>query len=532
MNKNWNYIKTNIERHPEYCSSVFEQGFLLTDKEAAIRGQFPFYDFWHMVDLAGKAYLYVHQDQKAFVVTSGEDVFFLLGHAYDPFASEWDEQIILKRIAEVASGDFRKAIPAINDLTGLFLFGMFSGGELTLCGDFESMRTAYYGKADGHWYVTSHEEIAALIAPLTRVEEVEKLEHYRWYHLYGEGLPGDISHYHELKKLISNTYVVFSQNQFSVKRFYPSHEIQMCSTDAEYEETVDRICTTMSNNMDMIAKKWETPAISATGGRDSKGTMAAAYHIKDIFLYYSYNSQPGELVDCEAARKICDAIGVEHTIYDIPLDQSEYEEYELVKAILCVNSNRLYFNHNDIMKRIYFFRKKPLFDIEVKSWTSEIGRAYYYARYGVRRMQGKCTGRRLNAMNNIYLFNPKLMYWADRVYDDYIRRTDMQDGLFNYDWTDMAKSELRHSRWGADVISCEHMFSNDVTIPYNNRHLADLMLSVPLEKRIKSQTHIDFTAKLCPPIEELNINIKDVNHDNKRMWMDKIYYFVTTVRPF
>ena len=102
----------------------------------------------------------------------------------------------------------------------------------------------------------------------------------------------------------------------------------------------------------------------------------------------------------------------------------------------------------------------------------------------------------------------------------------------NYDWSDIIDLEMRDSRWGADVLSCEHMFSHDVTVPYNNRHLSDLMLMVPLADRIADRTHIDFTHELCPAIDATNISVRDVAHNNKRMWMDKIYYFITSIRPF
>ena len=531
MNVNWDYIKSNIDMFPEYRSAVFEQGFLLTDRALNLSAVFPFYDFWREIDIAGKAHLYVHQNQKAYVHQDGDIILFLLGHAYDPFEEEWNEQVILKSISEISCGDSWKALTKISDLTGLFLFGMFSGDKLMLCADFESMRTAYYGKADGHWYVTSHEEIVSMLAPLTRDDYVEKLENYRWYHLYGEGLPGDITHYLELKKIICNNYVVLQNDIFSSSRFYPVHPLDMCKDETDYQRTVNEIANVMKVSLDLIAKKWPHPAVSVTGGRDSKGSLAAAAHLGDMIQYYSYNSQYAEKVDCDAAKRICDSVGVKHTTYEIPLDREMYPEYDLVKAILCVNSNRKYFNHNDIMKRIYFRRLQP-FDVEVKSWTSEIGRAFYYKRYGVRRLQKTCTARRVNVMNNIYLMNPWLMYRTDAVYRRYLNDSEYNKHMFNYDWSDIIDLEMRDSRWGADVISCEHMFSHDITVPYNNRRLGDLFLRVPFEYRLSDRTHIDFTHMLCPAVDEANINVKDVAHNNKRMWMDKIYYFVSCIRPF
>lgn len=530
MNTNWTYIQENIEKYPEYKSAILEQGFLLTNTACEFGKEYPYFGNWRETEICGSAHLYLHANQKAYMLNKDGIAYFLIGHAYDPFGYEADENKLLQKLAELCDGDFKSGISYINDWTGLFVLGIINGDDFTICGDFESMRTAYYGKVEDRWYVTSHEELVAMREELTRDNYVEKLESYRWYHLYGEGLPGDISHYKELKKLISNTYVDYADGDFAVKRFYPAAPIKMCESEDEFREVVEVIAKAMRSNLELIAKKWERPAISATGGRDSKGALAAAHHMKDAFTCFSYNSQPAEKVDCDAAAEICSKMGFEHTTYDIPTDKETYPDYDLAEAILCVNSNRRYFNHNDIMKRIYF-RKLDNIEVEVKSWTSEIGRAYFYRRYGVQRMQKSFTPRMVNVMNNIYLLSPRLMYDTDEVYREYLEKTKLKENLYNYNWTDMIELEMRDSRWGADVISCEHYFSNDVTIPYNNRRISDLMLSVPLEMRIASRTHIEFTKLLCPEIDALNIVVKDINHGKKRMWMDKIYYFVSSVRP-
>lgn len=531
MNENWPYIKENIERFPEYKSSIFEQGFLITNQNLTIGSAFPFFGNWRQEALSDGFHIWLHCRQKLYTIGKNGITYFLIGHAYDPFSNQADEIDILRTLAEQSQGSFELGLQTINDLTGLFVLGMIAGERMTFCGDFESMRTAYYGNVDGHFYLCSHEELVAQFEQLHRDDYVTKLEHYRWYHLYGEGLPGDISHYHELKKLICNNYVIYSDGKFKTVRIWPRKPIHMCADETEYHETVHQIAEIMKSNLGLIAQKWVRPAVSVTGGRDSKGSLAASIHVKEKYQYFSYNSQPAEKVDCDAAEMICKAVGVPHITYEIPLDKSVYPEYDLVRAILCVNSRRRYFNHNDIMKRIYLRKANP-FDVEAKSWTSEIGRAFYYKRYGVRHMQKKCTARRVNAMNNIFLMNPALMYATDARYREYLRSTAYNEHMFNYDWSDIIDLEMRDSRWGADVLSCEHMFSHDVTVPYNNRHLSDLMLMVPLADRIADRTHIDFTHELCPAIDATNISVKDVAHNNKRMWMDKIYYFITSIRPF
>ena len=530
VNENWRYVRENIERFPEYRSAVFEQGYLITNRQLCFGEAFPYLGNWTET-CRGGLHFYIHKNQRLYLHEAEGRLWFLIGHAYDPFAEIAGEDELLARCAAVSHGVFEQALPCIDDLTGLFVMGFFDGEDCTFWGDFECMRATYYGRIGANWYLASHEELVAFQEALTPDPYVARLEKYRWYHLYGEGLPGDISHYLELKKLICNNFVEYRDGSFRSRRCFPEKPIRMCASEDEYRQVVTQIAEIMRRSLKLSADKWPRVAVSVTGGRDSKGSLAAAAGIKDRLQFFSYNSQPAEKLDCDAAHKLCAVIGAKHTTYNIPLDKAQYPEYDLVKAILCVNSNRKYFNHNDIMKRIYFRREHP-FDCEVKSWTSEIGRAFYYIRYGVKHLQKKATGRRVNVMNNIYLLNPRLMYETDKRYREYLKNSEYNEHMFNYDWTDIIDLEMRDSRWGADVLCCEHMFSYDVTVPYNNRHLGVLLLSPPFEKRLASQTHIDFTNLLCPEIEKANIAVKDLAHNKKREVMDRIYYFLSCIRPF
>ena len=52
MNENWPYIKENIKRFPEYKSSIFEPGFLITNQNLTIGGAFPFFGNWRKESLS------------------------------------------------------------------------------------------------------------------------------------------------------------------------------------------------------------------------------------------------------------------------------------------------------------------------------------------------------------------------------------------------------------------------------------------------------------------------------------------------
>ena len=287
MNGNWSTVKSKLDLFPDYQSTVFEQGYLITNRDIKMDDGFPYFGNWRKYQW-NNLHFYLHQHQKLFVHEEAGRLYFLIGHAYDPFAVISEESQILKRYAAVSCGDFVKGLPCVYDMTGLFLMGFTDGEHVTFWGDFESMRTTYYGKIGSHWYISSHEELVAFQEPLTPDPYVDRLESYRFYHLYGEGLPSDISHYFELKKLICNNFVNYEDGCFKTRRFFPRGPLKMCGSEEEYRQTVEKIAQIMRTSLEMTVKKWPRAAVSVTGGRDSKGSLAASVHIKDQLQYFSY----------------------------------------------------------------------------------------------------------------------------------------------------------------------------------------------------------------------------------------------------
>jgi hypothetical protein len=63
---------------------------------------------------------------------------------------------------------------------------------------------------------------------------VKRLKENKWYpRMMGNYLPGDITCFEELTRVVPNTYVAFSNNRFIVNRFYPNQNIKICQDDAE-----------------------------------------------------------------------------------------------------------------------------------------------------------------------------------------------------------------------------------------------------------------------------------------------------------
>ena len=521
-------------KYQQYLLKFCTHGFVATTNEDSIKNII-FLDQWNRTVL-GKFVFRVHPEQKLFhKTTEAGDSFFLIGHAFNPFDGEICEDKLLQTIAGKAAESENVALQYINELTGVFVLGKLAvDGTVQVMVDCAGMMSLFYGVIAGDVILTTHSAIARIAYNLSVSAYAEILFGYKFYRLYGSFLPGNITQYDELKRVTPNTAVTVDGKNMSykIRRFYPETDITMKESPEEYEATLDYICQIMADTMKLIPRKWERPAISLTGGMDSKTTLSATNGIYGDFMYFSYISTDAEKIDAVAARKICDALDIPHKTYLISAKKEDYAEFEIVKNILQFNKDYIGRNNtNDICKRAFFAQKND-FDIEVKSWVSEIARANYYKKFGKKKMPKEMTGRRCSCMYKIFLHNRKLLRQTDGVFQKYIDETAILENLHGYDWSDMFLWEIRYGSWGGSVITSEHKYSFDICIPYNNRKLLDAMLSVPLERRRKDQLHRDLIERMNHKINDTGISIVNKNETKFREICEKIYFNINTRLPF
>ena len=520
-----------LDQYPQYRNDIFKRGFLITNDDDIDKNQYPFYDNWD-VTRVGDFLFYVHRLQKLYTFENSHKTFFLIGHAYNPFTMEIDETEILKKIASSFDISKNNYFNSINELTGLFVIGYIENQNIEIIVDCAGMQGAYYGLIDNKIYISSHMQMIGDLCDLETDFYVEELVNYKFYKLYGPFLPGDLSTYKEIKRLVPNIVVNFNGHEFVTDRFFPNKELEICKSADEYEETIKDIGDILHKNMELISKKWDKPAISMTGGMDSKVTLACTNGLYDRFKYFSYISMVGESIDADAAHKIANHLGLNHKIYNIPNENSKFKNLDIITKIINHSFGNIgNLNQNDMKKRVYF-RDTEDFDVEVKSWVSEIGRANYYKKFGKKRMPKKLTPRNLTTMYKFFVNNRSLVKKTDNVFEEYRKKYKFGENFNNYDESDMFLWEIRYGAWGGLVLTGEHRYSYDITVPYNNRKLIDLLLSLPLEKRISDKCHEDIIKVMNEKVDELGITITNYNETKKRMYFEKMYFNINSLIPF
>lgn len=522
-------LKSILDQKPHIQKHLFEKGFLITDAEIENPAEYPFYNNWNKTKIGGFDF-WVYKGVKLFTCESETGTVFLIGHAYNPYSMDWDENAILRKIALAYPEG--KHLEIADELTGVFIAGIVTSDGIEFLLDASGMQYGCYGTVNNHQYIASHMRLVGDICNLETASFVEKLINYKWYHyMMGNYMPGDITCYNELKRIIPNTYVTFKDNNYTVTRFYPSKELPVCSTDEEYEQIIAEAARILQNTMKLIPMKWESPAISLTGGIDSNTTFAATNGCYDKYTTFSYVAMDREAVDAEKAKEISENFNVLHKTYNVPLKNEDIPDFDIYKKVFDYNQGDIGASKDDDARKKITLIQSDVCDVEVKSWISETIRAYAYKYFGRTKFPKRLKARNYTSLYKIFFMKRSLVWKTDRYFKEYFKNTQLKEHLYNYDESDFFVWEMMHGgKCGLNIGVMKSCF--DITIPYNNRKLLDLLLRVPLEYRITDKHHMDLKKLMNKELFDMNIRVVNLNETSTRKKFANIYYTVNSFLPF
>ena len=75
-------------------------------------------------------------------------------------------------------------------------------------------------------------------------------------------------------------------------------------------------------------------------------------------------------------------------------------------------------------------------------------------------------------------------------------------------------------------------FCFDITIPYNNRALLDLLLRVNLPDRLSDRHHMDMKAYLNKELADMKIRVVNQNQTENRKKLLNAVYVINSFLPF
>lgn len=523
-------IKKVLEENPDLRGNLFIRGFLATTNPDIPPEGFPFYGSWNH-KIWGSIHFWTHPLTGFHMVEDRGRLFFLLGHAYNPFTMEIHEAAILRRLAaHYGEADF---YDYVDELTGVFVLGAVDGGVVAFLVDPSGMQSACSGFVGECFYLSSHPQLIGDLCGLEMDGFIRRLVNYKWYpRVMGAYLPADLTPFAQLKRVVPNQANCCSLPDRIVthKRFYPLKELAECADEKEYLHTIEAAADILKKNMELVTCKWGEPWISLTGGIDSNTTFAAANGLYDRVKTFSYLSARKESIDCEAAEKISRRFDVPWTLYRIPEDSAELDRFGERAAILRHNNGYIACEKdNELRKRVILQAQCPA-DVEVKSWVSETIRAYWYKHYG-RKTMPKLSGRLYRNLYKIFLTDRALAHEIDKLFNRYIEEYEYSKVPGQYPPADLHYNEVTWGSWGGLNIS-EMKYCFDITFIYNNRRFLDLLFKVPLTMRIADQHHLDMKRYLNPELYDMGIRVVNMKETKFRAFALNVIFTINSILPF
>lgn len=521
-----NEMEQVLNESLQFRNKLYCRGFLVTTEKQNINDKYPFYSNWNEQNINNFCYIYTHKETNVYTYLDDGIIHFLIGHAYDPFNMVVEENTILRRLAKAKKKSKEAYWDEESNLTGVFCVGYIENEKVTYTTDCAGMQLVYHGEINGELFITSHSKLVADLKGLKQPEYIKKLVGNKYWHYWGTWLPGDLSPFEELHRVVPNHASVYSHSKRTIKtyRFYPMRKIVETKTEKEYKNTICKLGKIMNNTMKCIANKWpdKKVSISVTGGRDSMTALSCAKEVYDDFHYFSYISNHDESVDAYAAKDILKYLGLQHELYEIPDEWDGYKDIEVFKKVMecnngCIGAN----NTNDLRKRLYFSQNPPC-DIEIKSWVNEMGRGWYYNKYLKKKFPKYPYASYWRAMHKVYL-DKYLIKETDKVFGDYLKCYYDKKTFDRISWLELYFWEFAWSGGEGVFLTSEHRVSYDITIPFNNRKYIDLMLTVPLEKRKNDRIPIDLIEYMEPRIAKTGITVHDVSHTSFRAFVVRSY---------
>lgn len=508
---------------------LYTYGFLMTNDSDISTDGFPFYGHWRKVELDGQYRIYAHPKTTVTIINRDGHYFIMMGHAYDPYHKLYDEKDILRNLADhYGTDDYRTVI---NSVTGLFVYVVLTDGQLEFEVDATGLQLSCHAHIDQHFMIASHAQMLDDLYGLKKCEIVQRLVNYKWYYrVKGPYLPCDLTPYSEARRLIPDITYRYDGEQLSHARIFPLNDPIVADTEEDYNEVIREGADVLSASMEMIAHKWERPYISLTGGIDSNTCFAAANGLYDRFGTFTYVSAPKEEIDAEASKKITDHFGVHHLRLDIPESSEGLADYEHFVHIMKHNSGYVTKQFdNEYRKRVFLIHHLGEVDVEVKSWSSEAIRGYFYTHFARKRLP-RCTPKVYRNLYKLFFLNRSLARAMDKQFKSFMEVYEF-DRIPESLIYDMFYTEVSMGSWGAQNLAEMRMYS-ELTSVFNNRRFLNTMFRVPLDKRISNQNHLDMKRLMNRELYDLNIRVINKNETQFRARMLNIIFNLNNWLPF
>jgi asparagine synthase (glutamine-hydrolysing) len=397
----------------------------------------------------------------------------LIGRAFDLSDGVRDTHVIAQRILEKFEGGFDAALRYASYLGGRHAIFLHTGGRIIAMPDCHATYAILASAGDHGVLFCSHWTLGADILDLPRnMEAAEFMNSPAYASPMGKYYPALWGPCLGLSHVFPNCFAVYdtASGTLSHQRFYPFAALEAQSPDAVYPQFVDLMRRSVALSSEPGA------ALSLTAGGDSRAVLAAATMsggLPDDAFAFSYarfsDRHQGAIEDVLGASRAAFAARIRHLVLDLAPPDMACEFHQFYARSFRLGARYA------ALARLYY--ESLPHDITILiSTVAETGTVFYKERDSDVPTPAALAAKFTTSAARS---SPDLI----RAFEDYQSWTQFDAGrIFNFDWHDLFYWEHRNAKW-ASVWYAEADLTGFAIVPYNNRRLIELMLSLPEEHR-------------------------------------------------
>jgi|TARA_R110000744_G_scaffold103809_2_gene198929 hypothetical protein len=425
----------------------------------------------------GNSYLHVHPDLELNYVESGNKTLILLGYWLSPHFCEKTNKDLLEEITKLETNE-KVFIEFLNKLVGRFVLMIKINDTFKVFHDACGLRTVYYSVNNDGLHLASQPELFKLIFTLEGNKEREEYFNSDYVKKTKEHwLPCGITLFNSVSQLLPNFY--YNSNSNNQIRYWPTPNQQIKTRTPE--DGAKAMVDLMDKTMKCANVRFDI-ALAMTAGLDSRLLLSATKKIaKEIFFYtLKYRDLTINSADIRIPRIVLTRLGFKHNV----IDCTEKAENKFLERYQNNTSNSHLDDWGTIASGIH--KGFPKNRVALRGNCVEIGRSAYFQKLI---LNGDITPDQLIGIvpgwRDLSFLNEYLSKWLKEV---------KQFEKLGYDIRDLFYMEHRVGSWQAQS-QLEWDIAQEIFIPFNNREIIEVMLSVDSQYRNK-QNYSFFTEAI------------------------------------
>ncbi len=456
-------------------NNIYARGYIVSNEELELPSGLS----WSMSNVGGY-FFYTHSKTAFHEWASGTKNVVIIGLASDIDDISLTTREITSKISSIYNkSGYSAAIEYIAYLGGRFLcFLIESGKTMQVIPDCHATYACYYSQLTRPVFC-SHINLLAEVEGNEVNENARSIINSKEYvSPGGKYYPALMLPFKQTGIIFANNKLIhdFKGNKIVSERFYPFSESNFSVSDLNAEK-VNEFNRILGQNLRAIVKD-SIFHISLTGGNDSGVTLSAILREKlesqaKAFTYFNASRATDMAEDVfEASRRAYKA-KISHKIVELkPLDISSdfHKQYS--------SSFRLGARYPSLARAYY--EDLPHDILSLVSTCSETGTVFYTDRSDTD-ISARCLASKFTTSK--VKDNPDVI----ESFEEYIEHTMFtKEKLGGLDFYDVFYWEHRNAKW-ASLWYSEADLSHFTVVPFNQRTLIELMLSIPLEQRASKE---------------------------------------------